>query len=107
MVRRRIISPSKAEVRRQKAEVNSSDLGWCPGPDSNRHVAYAARDFKSRASTNFATGAFGDILRLGGRDQGVARHGFVERDQGLTRSPGVVVILRALVGLSARSDLIK
>src|ERR1043165_1227170 len=30
---------------------------WCPGPDSNRHAAHAAADFKSAASTDSATGA--------------------------------------------------
>src|SRR5437763_1590723 len=31
--------------------------GWCPGPDSNRHATFAAADFKSAASTDFATRA--------------------------------------------------
>lgn len=31
---------------------------WCPGPDLNRHARLLeAQDFKSCASTNFATGA--------------------------------------------------
>src|SRR6185437_5568957 len=30
----------------------------CPGPDSNRHAPCGARDFKSRASTSFATRAW-------------------------------------------------
>ncbi len=31
---------------------------WCPGPDLNRHARLTeAQDFKSCASTNFATGA--------------------------------------------------
>jgi hypothetical protein len=31
---------------------------WCPGPDLNRHARFhEAQDFKSCASTNFATGA--------------------------------------------------
>ena len=30
---------------------------WCLGPGSNRHAAFAARDFKSRVSTNFTTEA--------------------------------------------------
>ena len=30
---------------------------WCPGPESNRHGRYQPRDFKSLASTNFATRA--------------------------------------------------
>src|SRR4051812_45388827 len=37
---------------------NSSTLKcWCPEPDSNRHTLLRAADFKSAASTNFATGA--------------------------------------------------
>jgi hypothetical protein len=32
-------------------------LGWCLGPESNRHDSYLSRDFKSLASTNFATEA--------------------------------------------------
>ncbi len=33
-------------------------LEWCPGPDLNRHARVnEAQDFKSCASTNFATGA--------------------------------------------------
>src|SRR5260221_2071389 len=76
VVRRRIISPY--EGRGQKAGAKPvegrSDCAmtfalwlWCPGPDSNRHAAYAARDFKSRASTNFATRASPLILRPGWR----------------------------------------
>ena len=30
---------------------------WCPGPESNRHGRFQPRDFKSLASTNFATRA--------------------------------------------------
>ena len=30
---------------------------WCPGPDSNRHDLFGSRDFKSLASTDFATRA--------------------------------------------------
>ena len=30
---------------------------WCPGPDSNRHGRLKPRDFKSLASTDFATRA--------------------------------------------------
>ena len=30
---------------------------WCPGPELNRHVPFETQDFKSCASTNFATGA--------------------------------------------------
>ena len=30
---------------------------WCPGPGSNRHGAFAPRDFKSLVSTNFTTRA--------------------------------------------------
>src|SRR5258708_38519995 len=63
VVRRRIISPN--EGRGQKAEVTCRDFYflplptglWWPGADSNRHAAYAARDFKARAATNFATRA--------------------------------------------------
>ena len=32
-------------------------LKWCPGPDSNRHFRFQKTDFKSVASTNFATRA--------------------------------------------------
>ena len=32
---------------------------WCPGPESNRHGGNPPRDFKSLASTNFATRAWG------------------------------------------------
>jgi hypothetical protein len=30
---------------------------WCPGRESNPHVPFGTRDFKSRASANFATRA--------------------------------------------------
>ena len=30
---------------------------WCPGPELNRYVSFETRDFKSRASANFATRA--------------------------------------------------
>jgi hypothetical protein len=32
-------------------------MWWCPEPGSNRHATFAARDFKSRVSTNFTIGA--------------------------------------------------
>ena len=31
---------------------------WCPGPESNRHEILYSRDFKSLASTCFATWAY-------------------------------------------------
>src|ERR1035441_4670165 len=33
-------------------------LKWCPETESNRHGAFAPRDFKSRASASFAIRAF-------------------------------------------------
>ena len=36
---------------------------WCPGPDSNRHADFAAADFKSAASTDFATRAECKVTR--------------------------------------------
>ena len=36
---------------------------WCLGPESNRHDSYLSRDFKSLASTNFATEAVDGSLR--------------------------------------------
>jgi hypothetical protein len=39
-------------------------IGWCPGPELNRHVPFGTRDFKSRASANFATRALRRIYRI-------------------------------------------
>ncbi len=37
---------------------NTEETSWCPGPDLNRHdPVKESQDFKSCASTNFATGA--------------------------------------------------
>ena len=37
---------------------------WCPGPELNRHApSLEAQDFKSCASTNFATGALASITK--------------------------------------------
>jgi hypothetical protein len=36
----------------------STGLKWCPGPDLNRHGAYAPQDFKSCVSTNSTTRAW-------------------------------------------------
>ena len=44
-------------------ELHPQHQRWCPGPESNRHGVWSPRDFKSRASTNFATRA-----RMVGRD---------------------------------------
>jgi hypothetical protein len=36
---------------------DKAGLKWCPGRESNPHVPLRTRDFKSRASANFATRA--------------------------------------------------
>ena len=43
---------------------------WCPGRESNPHVPLRTRDFKSRASANFATraGALSALYRTCGRE---------------------------------------
>ena len=43
---------------------------WCPGRESNPHVPLRTRDFKSRASANFATraGALSALYRTCGTD---------------------------------------
>ena len=48
---------------------------WCPGPESNRHGILVPRDFKSLASTCFATWAF---LKGWGRNR-TGVHGFAGR----------------------------
>ena len=35
---------------------------WCPGPELNRYVSFETRDFKSRASANFATRAGREVI---------------------------------------------
>ena len=50
---------------------------WCPGPESNRHAAFAARDFKSLVSTSFTTRASWSIGGGGRNRTGV--HGFAGR----------------------------
>jgi hypothetical protein len=37
---------------------------WCPGPELNRYVSFETRDFKSRASTSFATRAGGKSFEV-------------------------------------------
>ena len=54
-----------AERKATKSKINKKKaigifvywLNWCPGPDLNRHEGHPSRDFKSLASTNFATRA--------------------------------------------------
>ena len=46
---------------------------WCPGPESNRHGVWSPQDFKSCASTSFATRArFGGSNRTWTDDRRVA-----------------------------------
>ena len=43
-------------------KLNEGSEKWCPGPELNRHARLTeAQDFKSCASTNFATGARGAV----------------------------------------------
>ncbi len=58
-------------AQRRKHFVNEGSLAfreslhsqnvWCLGPESNRYVPFGTQDFKSCASTNFATQALGEI----------------------------------------------
>ncbi len=72
---------------------------WCPGPDSNRHFRYRKTDFKSVASTNFATRAHrgasaihrarSTLSHTPARGRGPARagHGCCGRGRRLARIP--------------------
>ena len=57
-----------------------SDNFWCPEPDSNRHSAFAPRDFKSLVSTystiraeTGATRLFSSTKLLRGKREGLSR----------------------------------
>src|SRR3990172_4118494 len=55
---RRLLFPSTSFLRKNRLPRAKDPLHReCRGPDSNRHVPFRTRDFKSRASTNFATPA--------------------------------------------------
>ena len=51
----------------------SKAISWCGRPDSNRHSAFAPRDFKSLASTCSATPALGESS-IGAACAGSAGH---------------------------------
>src|SRR5437899_472277 len=51
------VSAAGARSRNPEAQRGISKLTWCPGTESNRHVPFGTRDFKSRASASFATRA--------------------------------------------------
>ncbi len=56
-------SAPKVLVRHQLARSLNIRKNWCGGPESNRHVPYGTRDFKSLASTSSATPAQLDLCR--------------------------------------------
>ena len=53
----------KALFDRPSQAAGQKGRRWCLGPESNRHDSYLSRDFKSLASTNFATEAVDGSLR--------------------------------------------
>ncbi len=59
----RLIKNAPANGKESLFFIENTDWIWCPGPESNRHGVLAPRDFKSLASTCFATWAFSWRLR--------------------------------------------